>query len=90
MMFPHRQEGETVYDFWRTNAANFPVLAMMARKYLAIESTSCEVERVFSKGGCMIQKLRSCMLPWKVEAMMFVSTNKERHPLVKNFRAAMT
>ena len=57
-----RKPGETVYDFWRANAKRFPVLAQMARKYLAIESTSCEVERVFSKSGYLLSKLRSCML----------------------------
>ena len=85
-----REEGETVFDFWRANRKRFPVLALLARKYLAIESTSCEVERVFSKSGYLLNKLRSCMLPWKVEAMMFVCTNKERHPLVIKFRAAMS
>jgi hypothetical protein len=89
MTFPHKQEGQTVNDFWRANAVHFPVLALIARKYLSIESTSCETERVFSNSGYLINKLQSCMLPWKVEAMMFIAANKERHPMVKKFRAAM-
>ena len=61
MNHPHKLPGHTVNDFWRANAVPFPVLAQIARKYLSIDSTSCETERVFSKSGYLINKLRTTM-----------------------------
>ena len=38
-------------DYWRGNAATFPILARMARDILAINPTSAPIEREFSKTG---------------------------------------
>ena len=37
-------------DYWRANKDRFPILAIMARDYLALQSTSKDVKGNFSKG----------------------------------------
>ena len=53
-----------------------PYLALIARLYHGIESTSCQAERNFSALSNLIGTLRSSMLPFKVEQMMFLRLNK--------------
>jgi hypothetical protein len=44
---PHNTQ---ILTYWRNRQDSFPVLARMARCYLAIPATSASSERVFSKG----------------------------------------
>ena len=37
--------------FWKKNEENFPRLAILARKYLSVQASSCAVERMFSIAG---------------------------------------
>ena len=53
-----------------------PYLALIARLYHGIESTSCQAERNFSALSNVIGTLRSSMLPLKVEKMWFLRLNK--------------
>ena len=46
-------------DYWKSNAARFPVLALIARKYLGIPASSAASERFFSQGALIISKLRN-------------------------------
>ena len=36
-------------EYWKTNESRFPVLAQMARNYLAIQGTNRDIEGTFSK-----------------------------------------
>ncbi|PPR01987.1 hypothetical protein CVT24_011114 [Panaeolus cyanescens] len=47
--------------WWKDNAAAFPILAKMARDFLAIPATSTPVERVFSKSRHICSDLRSSL-----------------------------
>ena len=38
-------------DFWRKHEAIFPLLALLAKKYLGVQASSCAVERMFSIAG---------------------------------------
>jgi len=38
-------------EFWKTHEAMFPLLALLARKYLSVQASSCAVERMFSIAG---------------------------------------
>ena len=38
-------------EFWKTHEAMFPLLALLARKYLSVQASSCAVERIFSIAG---------------------------------------
>ncbi|PMD52763.1 uncharacterized protein K444DRAFT_543070, partial [Hyaloscypha bicolor E] len=43
----------------KSNAARFPVLALIARKYLGIPASLATSERFFSQGALIISKLRN-------------------------------
>ena len=45
--------------WWRAHSAEFPVLSLMARDYLAIQSTSVACEQAFSVAGNTITKTRN-------------------------------
>ncbi len=44
----HNEDFELVLDFWRKNYDNLFPMSELARKYLAIPSTTIESERLFS------------------------------------------
>jgi hypothetical protein len=46
-------------DWWRLNAARFPILSKLARMYLCIPATSAPSERVFSAAGLTIANNRA-------------------------------
>ena len=45
--------------WWKDNKERFPVLALLARKYLQIPATSAPSERLFSLGALIINKFRN-------------------------------
>lgn len=64
--------------------AEMPHLALLARLFHGIESTSCQAEKDFSAISNMIGTLRSSMLPDKVErSMMFLRLNRRFIPEVR-------
>ena len=66
-----------------------PYLALIARLYHGIESTSCQAERNFSTLSNLIGSLRSSMLPSKVERMMYLRLNRLFIPEVKALNDAV-
>lgn len=45
--------------WWKSNARRYPVLALMAKDYLAIPATSAASERAFSRAGLLITDRRT-------------------------------
>ena len=66
-------------------AAQFPILSVLARVYLCIDSTSCQSEREFSQLGFVHSSLRRRTTPDRVEKTMFLRTNSDLIPEVKSF-----
>jgi len=62
-------------DWWKVHHTQFPILSLMAKKYLSICATSCASERVFSTGGNVITPYRSCLKPDKVDKLVFLAQN---------------
>lgn len=56
-----------VAAYWRVNACKWPILARMARDYLAPPATSASSERSFSNGRALIGLFRNSMRPSTVE-----------------------
>ena len=50
----------------------------MAKKYLSIPGTSVPSERVFSKGGVIVDPFRSRLSPHHVNTLIFLSKNMEQ------------
>ena len=61
--------------WWHVHAATYPVLAMLAKKYLCIPASSSASERVFSISGNIVSKKRSCLKPHKVNMLVFLAHN---------------
>ena len=61
--------------WWRGNQQVFPVLALMAKKYLCICASSSASERTFSSSGNIVTSKRTCLKPAKVNMLTFLSKN---------------
>src|SRR6266536_720838 len=46
-------------DYWKNNSYKYPILSVLARRYLAIPATSASVERLFSVTSNIITKNRN-------------------------------
>ena len=69
-----------VLDWWRKHEDVLPLLARIARKVLAIPSSSAKSERVFSTGGNVVTNKRGRLDPKKVEELVIICENL---PLLK-------
>lgn len=68
-------EEEDPLKWWRLHEPLYPMLAMVAKKFLCIPATSTSSERVFSKGGRISTSLRASLKPTTVEMLIFLSIN---------------
>ena len=69
--------------------AGLPYLALIARLYNGIESTSCQAEMNFSALSFRIGSLRSSFSPGKVERLMFLRLNRLFIPEAKALHDAI-
>lgn len=61
--------------WWHNNESRFPLLALVANKYLSIPSTSSPSERVFSTSGNIVTHKRSVLSPDSVKYLVFLNYN---------------
>lgn len=59
-------------EWWRVNAREYPMLALLARRVLCIPASQAQSERVFSSAGLVVTKTRSRLDPENVELMVFL------------------
>ena len=59
-------------DWWRVQSTDFPHLAMLARRVLAIPATQAESERLFSCAGNIVTKTRNRLVPSTVELLVLL------------------
>ena len=64
-------------EWWKLNKFRFPHLAAVAKSVhvLAIPATSTSSERLFSTAGLTVTKLRNCLKPDNVNALVFLNKN---------------
>jgi len=62
-------------DWWKSNVHRYPRLASLSQKILTIPATSTPSERIFSTAGLTVTKLRSCIKPKNVDALIFLNHN---------------
>ena len=59
-------------QWWREHKSEFPLLAKIARRYLAIPASSAPSERIFSKLGIIWEKRRANLKPETANAIVFL------------------
>lgn len=64
-------------EWWRTREDKYPAIAAIAKKYLAIPSTSASSERCFSTAGNIVTPKRSSLLPENVDTLVFLYQNRK-------------
>jgi len=66
------REGEEfdVLRWWKRNQDQYPILAKMARDFLAIPLSTVASESIFSTAGMVIDKYRSSLSSETVEALI--------------------
>ena len=66
---------EEPQPWWKRNEKKYPMLAIMARKYLCVCATSSASECLFSSSGQIVTSLRAHLNPNKVDMLVFLSNN---------------
>ena len=61
--------------WWKKNATKFPLLATLAREYLAIPATSAPSERIWSRAARILSLSRASLKPEVAQRIMFVKEN---------------
>ena len=64
-----------ILEWWREHSRTYPLLANLAKKYLAVQATSCSSERTFSTGGRTVSMTRTRLSPTNVYMMVYVKEN---------------
>ena len=59
--------------WWQSQEQNFPVLAVLVKKYLCICATSTSSERLFSTSSTGVTPKTSCLKPDMVNVLVFLS-----------------
>ena len=64
-------------DMWAKRERDYPHVAKLARRVLAIPATQAQSERMFSSAGMIVNKRRSQLDPENVGLMVFLRSNWE-------------
>ena len=67
-----------VLDWWRDHCKTYPLLAKLAKKYLAVQATSCSSERTFSTGGRTVTNSRTRLNTTNVNMMVYCKENMDK------------
>ncbi|KAL2759356.1 hypothetical protein ACRALDRAFT_1026449, partial [Sodiomyces alcalophilus JCM 7366] len=62
--------------FWKNNAFKYPILSILARRYLAIPATSASIERIVSVTSNIISKNRINLYPNTVKEIILLKNWK--------------
>jgi len=62
-------------EWWSRNESKFPILAVIARKYLSVQGSAAEPERIWSAAGRLVNQRRCSLHPDQIATAMFVSLN---------------
>jgi hypothetical protein len=63
--------------WWKEHQSVYPILASLARIYLALQGTSAPSERIFSMAARLISDKRASLNPELAGKLLFVSQNWE-------------
>ena len=63
-------------SWWKERQNSYPILAQLARKYLAIPASSVPSERIFSLAGNLVTKKRVQLSPENINLLIFLHKNQ--------------
>ena len=63
--------------WWKTNKANLPLLAEIAREWLCVPAASSSSERLFSQSGSIITSKRQNLDPITSKKLILITINYE-------------
>ena len=69
-----RKDRQTPFEWWRSAATAYPLLAAVARKWLAVPASSAASERLFSSAGLTVSKKRTRLGTDRVSTLVFLKT----------------
>jgi hypothetical protein len=76
-LMPIARENKNPLDWWKAKQEIFPILSIIAKKYLGIPATSVASERLFSDAGNHITAKRNSLDPGLLEKMIFLKRNMQ-------------
>ncbi|XP_060583389.1 E3 SUMO-protein ligase ZBED1-like [Ruditapes philippinarum] len=62
-------------QWWKENEVSLPLLASLAKKYLAVPGNTVPSERVFSTAGDIVSGQRACLKSKHVDRLLFLKKN---------------
>jgi len=74
-LLPVARENKNPLNWWKSKQEIFPILSIIARKYLGVPATSVASERFFSDAGNHITAKRSLLDPGLLGKMVFLKRN---------------
>ncbi|CAB4413859.1 unnamed protein product [Rhizophagus irregularis] len=84
-LLPVARENKNPLSWWKTKQEIFPILSIIARKYLGIPATSVASERLFSDAGNHITAKRSLLDPGLLGKMVFLKRNMQTMDYINVF-----
>lgn len=76
-LMPIARENKNPLDWWRAKREIFPILSLLAQKYLGVPATSVSSERLFSDAGNHITAKRNSLDPDLLGKMIFLKRNMQ-------------
>ena len=84
-LLPVARENKNPLNWWKSKQEIFPILSILARKYLGIPATSVASERLFSDAGNHITAKRSLLNPSLLGKMVFLKRNMQTMDYINVF-----
>lgn len=77
LLMPIARENKNPLNWWRAKQEIFPILSIIAKKYLGVPATSVASERLFSDAGNHITAKRNSLDPSLLGKMVFLKRNMQ-------------
>ena len=76
---------QSPFEWWLNKKGKYPILARLARIYLAVPATSTPSERLFSDAGNLLTSKRTRINPELFKRMMFLKRNASKVDNISSF-----
>lgn len=73
---PEEHRKADPFQWWRQHEGQFPTIALLAKKYMAIPASSAPSERVFSLAKNILTRRRYRLDPQRLERLVFLNHNR--------------